>query len=345
MLRTTKITINEPAFISATRVSVAKKDIVGDRSEEMDDPPESKAAPEEERHWALCALVALRKGDVGDLEKALQRDEAKKNTVTANGGYGGFRFVSWGSSYGGKPDGESLLHLAVRPENMGRPQRFEIVEKLIALGVDPGLRNADDRTARDLHPALLDAAYPVKQWSVAAVVAWAESAATIVNVQAKPAWLHVFRLYRIDGPLFVKLWKESAFCAWVDDHLSDLTRHGVPSLVIPDDLKKWLFALATLRSDMKHATRLRKTHLLTTRPASATSKSDDPSSPSGDPLLLDDDVAKDNGMNTTIPLLTEQVDGNTFSSGRRQDPPDDTDPVRDAASSEERTAFFDKETE
>ena len=46
--------------------------------------------------WALEAIDANREGDAPRLIAALRREDANVNTQTAGGGYGGFRYVTWG---------------------------------------------------------------------------------------------------------------------------------------------------------------------------------------------------------------------------------------------------------
>ena len=218
--------------------------------------------PRSRAHWALEALEALRGGEVERLELALERPGADVNTVTTKGGYGGFRMLSWGDNYGGKPDGESLLHLAVRPENASNPNRFDIVAALVQKGVDASLRNENEETARDLNPGLLDAAYPVRRWSPLAVCAWATSVSKITAIQAPTSWAHLFWIYKISGEKLLKISQaHDAFSHWVDDHLSDITRYGVPSTIVQDEVKRWRFAFAILENDTIEATRLRKTVL------------------------------------------------------------------------------------
>ena len=69
------------------------------------------------KSWALEALEAQRSGNVRRLEAAFAMEGAKIETTTFGGGYGGFRFVTWGTLYGGDRDGETLLSLAVRSDN------------------------------------------------------------------------------------------------------------------------------------------------------------------------------------------------------------------------------------
>ena len=68
--------------------------------------------------WQMEALEAMRLGDVFRLRTVYERKGANVNLATKEKAYGGFRYITWGpKSYGGEPDGETMLHLAVRPDN------------------------------------------------------------------------------------------------------------------------------------------------------------------------------------------------------------------------------------
>ena len=74
--------------------------------------------------WQMECLEAMRKGDCGRLRVAFGRKGANINLVTKEKAYGGFRYITWGkNSYGGDPDKQTLLHLAVRPDNAKSDKR------------------------------------------------------------------------------------------------------------------------------------------------------------------------------------------------------------------------------
>ena len=69
--------------------------------------------------WQLQALEANRQGDAEKMKEAFDpsRKGSNINCVTVSGAYGGYRFPTWGKYYGGNPNGQSMLHLVVRPDN------------------------------------------------------------------------------------------------------------------------------------------------------------------------------------------------------------------------------------
>jgi hypothetical protein len=123
--------------------------------------------------------------------KTQARKGANVNVQTKAGGYGGFRYMTWGDSYGGKPDGETLLHLAVRSECAKYPKRFEFCTALIACGMDASKRNADGFTARDLNQQLMDMVHPVQSWGVRDVLAWFLSSGEAAQVAQPESWVTV----------------------------------------------------------------------------------------------------------------------------------------------------------
>lgn len=184
--------------------------------------------------------------------------------------------------------GETLLHLACRNHNY--PRSFEIVETLIAAGIDVSLRNDIHKTARDLNPKLFDAAYPISQWSSCAALAWAQSASS--KIQNQTSWLKVLGSSQIDGTTLTQIWSAKEFRHWVKEHLPDLTRFGVPAASLDDEIVQWLFEFDRLRTQTQLAAKLRRRYLRIQRRAT---RAVSPNSDS--PLRLpqvdrDDTVAK-----------------------------------------------------
>ena len=194
--------------------------------------------------WQMEALEAMRLGDVFRLRTVYERKGANVNLATKEKAYGGFRYITWGpKSYGGEPDGETMLHLAVRPDNGRYPNRHEVVECLIEAGVDVNLRSGDDRTPRDLNTLLMDTVYPIKGWTVKDAHAFFLSAGKRVKVAHLTSWLKVFDAYRVDGLAIMGMWSDQAFRTWVDERLADLTRVGITAVALEEETPRWIFEL------------------------------------------------------------------------------------------------------
>lgn len=209
--------------------------------------------------WQLEAIDANRAGDPARLIAAFRREGADVNTQSANGGWGGFRYTAWGKSYGGTPDGNSMLHIAVAEHNKCYPNRFEIARALIAIGIDVALRNAEDQTARDLNMALVDAVYPIAAWRVVDVLAWLQSKGTEQRVRHLEKWMKVFEKYRTTGQALEHLMERAKFDEWVTRKMPDLTRIGFPSSDLNYDTERWAYVLELLRREMKKGYKLRIT--------------------------------------------------------------------------------------
>lgn len=209
--------------------------------------------------WQMEALEAMRLGDVFRLRTVYERKGANVNLATKEKAYGGFRYITWGpKSYGGEPDGETMLHLAVRPDNGRYPNRHEVVECLIEAGVDVNLRSGDDRTPRDLNTLLMDTVYPIKGWTVKDAHAFFLSAGKRVKVAHLTSWLKVFDAYRVDGLAIMGMWSDQAFRTWVDERLADLTRVGITAVALEEETPRWIFELERIYEEHKKAAKARR---------------------------------------------------------------------------------------
>ena len=187
--------------------------------------------------WQYQALEAIRVGDPEKLKQAFYDDEKTNiNLVSSGGGWGGFRFPTWGRrTYGGDPDGETLLHLSMRSDNAEKiygfnvayPKRYEIAKALYELNVDFSLRSAQDRIARDQNKIICDAVYPPSKWNNKMVLAWLISRGRALKHRDK--WVELFDMLLITGDKLMSLGRKENFEHWFSENLSNLTRLGVPS--------------------------------------------------------------------------------------------------------------------
>lgn len=209
--------------------------------------------------WQMECLEANRRGDIKRLRAVYARKEAKINLVTAERAYGGFRYVTWGKkSYGGDPDGQTMLHLAVRPDNGVYPNRRDVAILLIELGSDVNMRDGEDKSPRDVNTLLMDTVYPIKAWNVKDAHSFFLSAGKRVKIDHLQSWLRVFDSYRVDGPEVTRMWSAQAFSTWVDDRLADLTRVGITAIALEEETPRWIFELERLYEDTRKATKARR---------------------------------------------------------------------------------------
>ena len=153
-------------------------------------------------------------------------------------------------AYGGTPDGNTMLHIAVAPHNSCYPRRYEVARALIALQVDVALRNADDKPARDLNMELVDAVYPISMWRVSDVSGWLRSKGQEQKVRHLDKWIKVFEKYRVSGQALEEMFDPETFVAWVTKKMPDLTRLGFASSDLEFDRSRWLYVLERLRREM-----------------------------------------------------------------------------------------------
>lgn len=97
-----------------------------------------------------------------------------------------------GQSYGGLPDGETILHLAVREDNSHYPNRFEVGMAISECGADFTVRNSVGKTPRDLNKLLVDALWPMHHWKNKHVLAWMESRGHALRYL--PQWKMLFEV-------------------------------------------------------------------------------------------------------------------------------------------------------
>ena len=209
--------------------------------------------------WQMEALESMRLGDVFRLWTVYGRKGANVNLVTKDRAYGGFRYITWGPrTYGGEPDGETMLHLAVRPDNARYPNRHEVAEVLIELGTDVNLRNGDDQSPRDINTLLMDVVYPIKGWTVKDAHGFFLSAGKRGKVAHLASWLRVFDAYRVDGIEIMRMWSAHSFHTWVDDRLADLTRVGITAVALEEETPRWIFELERIYEEHKKASKARR---------------------------------------------------------------------------------------
>lgn len=192
--------------------------------------------------WQYQALEAIREGNPSKLkqafsvEKGVRREGTNINVVTQGGGWGGYRFPSWGRhTYGGHPDGESLLHLAMRRDNAEKtygfnavyPRRYEIAKALKEADIDFSIRSAFDRIARDQNKAICDAVYPPNKWDNKMVLGWLMSRGRSLNHRDK--WVDLFKMLQLRGDNLMSLGRKENFEHWFAENLSNLTKLGIPS--------------------------------------------------------------------------------------------------------------------
>ena len=64
------------------------------------------------------------------------------NQQIVGGAYGGYKFPTWGNLYGGNVLGQTMLHLAVRPDNECYANRYLIAKTLVQdLKIDTSIRD------------------------------------------------------------------------------------------------------------------------------------------------------------------------------------------------------------
>ena len=209
------------------------KRAVPEPDEEDDDGATNLVHPS----WQYQAIEAIRLGDPVKLEQAFYDDEKTNiNLVSQGGGWGGYRFPSWTRHmYGGHPDGESLLHLAMRVDNQEKtygfnvayPRRYEIAKTLYELDIDFSIRSAYDRIARDQNKVICDAVYPPSKWDNKMVLGWLLSRGR--SLKHRDKWVDLFQLLQVDGDKLMSLGRKENFEHWFAENLANLTKLGVPS--------------------------------------------------------------------------------------------------------------------
>lgn len=214
--------------------------------------------------WAAETLEAHRKGDVDRIAAALDRvdDKGRKESslaiVTTRGGWGGFRYLTWGRAYGGDVDGETLLHLVVRPDASHYPHRYAIAKALVDREVNTTVRSEAGKTARDLNKPLVDSVHPLAKWSNGDVTAWVTSCGIPMRLIHAEKWKTLMVVHRVDGVKLQSLFDRTEFEDWITERLPDLTRLAVPSEDIDEDKKKLTRMLTVLERDQEIGVKVRK---------------------------------------------------------------------------------------
>lgn len=201
----------------------------------QEETPEAEVKTFKHASWPMQVLEANRQGDVDALVEAFQRDGGDINTVTVKGGYGGFRYITWGTDYGGHPDGETILHLVLRPDNSHYPRRYEMAKAIVNLGVDVTLRSATGKTARDHNKQLVDALYPLSRWTTDNVTAWLASRGRALRY--KNEWVAVLQTKKLTGSFLEDHAHMPELKKWVADNLSKLTRLGFQSEYLDREMR------------------------------------------------------------------------------------------------------------
>ncbi|GMI11830.1 hypothetical protein TrLO_g14757 [Triparma laevis f. longispina] len=184
--------------------------------------------------WQLQAIEANRQGDSEKMKEAFDfsRKGSNINQKIVSGAYGGYKFPTWGNLYGGNVSGQTMLHLAVRPDNECYSNRYLIAKTLVQnLKIDTSIRDEHELPARkmsDKAQQLVDAVHPLKRWTEDDCVAWLEGLGEWTKKNKQ--WSQHFLDSSVTGNLLVTFLEEEhtkAFTHWLEKTHSDLAHREV----------------------------------------------------------------------------------------------------------------------
>ncbi|GMH94014.1 hypothetical protein TrST_g4047 [Triparma strigata] len=184
--------------------------------------------------WQLQAIEANRQGDSDKMKEAFDfsRKGSNINQRIVGGAYGGYKFPTWGNLYGGNVLGQTMLHLAVRPDNECYANRYLIAKTLVQdLKIDTSIRDEHELPARkmsDKAQCLVDAVHPLKKWTEDDCLTWLEGLGEWTKKNKQ--WSQHFLDSGVTGALLVTFLEEEhtkAFTYWLEKTHSDLAHREV----------------------------------------------------------------------------------------------------------------------